>query len=112
MMSTRNKIIACLVVILLSVFFGWKSNTIYTGYLNEKILLKQEAVQETIRAGQAEIAKQFEEQKVVLHDLAEKNKSTTTKIIQENQSIYSQTCIDQAGLHQLKKYKDASRGLK
>lgn len=97
-MITRNKIIAYLVVILLSVLIGWKSNTIYTGYLNEKILSQQEAVQETIRTGQAEITKQFEDRKVILHDLAEKNKSTTTKIIQENQPIYSQTCIDQAGL--------------
>ncbi len=41
MMSTRNKIITCLVVILLSVFFGWKSNTIYTGYIKRRYYLSR-----------------------------------------------------------------------
>lgn len=106
--NIQEKIIAVVLTVLLCLFLGWKANTIWTGYKNEKVLLQQEAVTETIRESQATIAKQFEDQKVVLQDLAGKNKSTTTKIIQQNQPIYSHVCIDDAGIAALQKYKDES----
>lgn len=108
-MSIKTQIMAVIGVIVLCLFLGWKANTIYTGYQNEKVLLQQEAVTETIRESQATIARQFEEQKQSLLDLANQNHNTTTTIIKNNQPIYSQQCIDQAGIDQLKKYKEESK---
>lgn len=108
-MSLKTQIMAVILGILFCLFLGWKANTIYSGYLNQKVLLQQEAVQETIRQSQANIAKQFEEQKQALTDIANSNKSTTTRIIQNNQPIYSQKCIDEPGIDQLKKYKEQSK---
>jgi len=105
----QNKIIAIVFAVFLCLFMGWKANDIWTGYKNEKVLLQQEAVTETIRQSQATIAKQFEEQKKSIVDLASQNHNTTTTIIKNNQPIYQQQCIDQAGLDQLKKYKEDSK---
>ena len=103
-----NNLYITLGAIVLCLFLGWQANTIWTGYKNEKVLLQQEAVQETIKAGQATIAKQFEDYRQSLVDLAKGNTERVTTIIKNNQPIYQQQCIDQDGLDQLKKYKDAS----
>lgn len=107
-MSIKTQIMAVIVAIVFCLFVGWKSNTIWTGYQNEKVLLQQEAVEETIRASQATIAKSLEETKQGIIDAAKDNRNTVTTIIKNNQPIYSQQCIDQAGIDQLKKYKEES----
>lgn len=108
-MSIKTQIMAVIGVIVLCLIIGWKANIIYTGYQNEKIIIKQETVQEMMTKTQATISREFEQQKQTLIDQAKNNRSTTTRIIQQNQPIYSQVCIDQQGLDHLRKYKDESQ---
>lgn len=113
-MQIQEKIIGVILAVVLCIVIGWHGNTIYTGYKNQGVLLQQEAVQETIRQGQAAIAKGFEDHMVVLRSQEAQNHNTVTTIIKNNQPIYSQVCIDQSGLDHLKELKDASnanRGL-
>ncbi|HDS8977256.1 TPA: hypothetical protein QHR34_004099 [Raoultella ornithinolytica] len=70
---------------------------------------EQTAVEMTIKQTQSTIANEFEKQKVELKSLAKNNKTQTTTIIKNNQPIYSQVCIDDAGIEQLKKFKEDSK---
>lgn len=108
-MTVQNKIIVFICGILFCLFLGWKANTVYTGYTNEKVLLQQEAVTESIRQSQATIASEFEKQRQDIKDLAKSNTNTTTTIIKNNQPIYSTQCITQDAIDQLKKYKEDSK---
>lgn len=108
-MNLKSKIVLVVVSIIFSMFIGWKTNTIYTGYLHEKVLIQQEAVQETIRQSQATLARQFEEQRKGLEDLYKNNTNTVTTIIKNNQPIYSNLCLDDKGMNQLRKFREDSK---
>lgn len=95
--------------VVLCLVLGWQSNNVWTGYKNEKVLLQQEAVEQVMRDTQTTIAKQFEDQKQTLIDLQKQNKDKVTTIIKNNQPIYSNQCLDDAGIKQLQEYKDKSK---
>ncbi|MEG3135677.1 hypothetical protein SC206_19140 [Rouxiella sp. T17] len=97
-------------LILVCIFGGWKAHTIWDGYKSTKALEAATIVAEQNDKIQATIAKQFEDQKIVL----EQNKNTVTHEVQTivKQPIYQTVCIDQTAIDVLQKYKDESNKLR
>lgn len=96
-----KQIIIALIVIVLSVFSGWKLNTYYTGYQLSQTQEVQKIVDDGMRNIQQNQAK-------VLQDKLDELKNQPFKIQKEketilNQPIYSTQCIDQKGIELLKK---------
>ena len=96
-----KQIIIALLVIVLSVFAGWKLNTYYTGYQDN---LKNEVTQ-TVQQGLRDIQ---QNQAKLLTDKLDELANQPFKIQKEketilNQPIYSTQCIDQKGIDLLKK---------
>lgn len=101
---------ALILVVLLSVFSGWKANTYYRGYeMNQ-----EQKITASIKKEISDMQyKQAEQLTAKLNEL----KGQDFKILKESQTIierpiYSQQCIDQDGIGLLKKYKEVSNALR
>lgn len=100
-MAIYKSIIIFIIVVVLSIFSGWKLNTYYTGYQTS---LKQEVTQ-VVEQGLRDI--QQNQAKVLTDKLNELN-NQPFKIQKEKETIverpiYSQQCIDNDGINLLKK---------
>lgn len=101
---------AMILIVLLSVFSGWKANTYYTGY--EMNLEKN--VTASIKKEISDM--QYQQAEQLTAKLSEL-KDQDFKVLRESQTIierpiYSQQCIDQEGIELLKRYKEASNALR
>lgn len=101
---------AIIVIVLFSVFSGWKANTYYTGY--EMNLEKN--VTASIKKEISDM--QYQQAELLTTKLTEL-KEQDFKVLKESKTIierpiYSKECIDQDGIDLLKQYKEASNAIR
>lgn len=101
---------AIIVIVLLSVFAGWKANTYYTVY--EMNLEKN--VTASIKKEISDM--QYQQAELLTTKLTEL-KEQDFKVLKESKTIierpiYSKECIDQDGIDLLKQYKEASNAIR
>ncbi|WNA15869.1 Rz-like spanin [Xanthomonas phage XaC1] len=95
---------------ILLAFGGWKAHVWYTGYEQNKLSVVKDAVQETRTLIVSEIAKKFEDQKVVLENNNEDVRQQLKKVTVKN--VYQNVCIDQDGVDILKTLKSKSSAVR
>lgn len=90
----------------LAFYSGWKVNSYYVGYQQNLEKIVQESIDKGVTEFQKKQAQGLEDSKNILNNLETKTIYKENTII--NQPIYSNECMDQAGVDIVEGYKKES----